>query len=433
MSAQSKVVMPASTNRSMSASAAAASTAPWPPASCQPPFIRRETVVAGRELDARHIHRFTAGGSGTAVTSLWRKVRVPMRVMRNRAPQLGSGQAMSVSVVIQSCGCVTRCFAGKQRQQRRQRINGEGLRPRAGQVLAAQLEPVAGAMAADHRPIGGHHFDAQVVEVERVVRLYERSCGSLVGNIVCTGGAPGHDDRTDSARRADGERRAARRPLDDETGALAARREASAPTPLDLLIGFVTNFFDTLGIGSFATTTAVFRLFRLVPDELIPGTIIVGDALPVLAQAMIFISVVRVDPWQMTALIAVCVAGGWIGAGRRRLAFTPRGAARRWVARCWRPPCSCCSECSATSRRAAPRSAFTPSAFALALVVNFVLGALLTLGVGNYAPSLVVFSLLGMDPSAAFPIMMGRAPSSRRLPASGSSAPAASTGVRRWG
>jgi uncharacterized membrane protein YfcA len=36
-----------------------------------------------------------------------------------------------------------------------------------------------------------------------------------------------------------------------------------------------------------------------------------------------------------------------------------------------------------------------------------VLGALLTLGVGNYAPSLVVFSLLGMDPRAAFPIMMG--------------------------
>jgi uncharacterized membrane protein YfcA len=51
--------------------------------------------------------------------------------------------------------------------------------------------------------------------------------------------------------------------------------------------------------------------------------------------------------------------------------------------------------------------AFTPPAFALALVVNFVLGALLTLGVGNYAPSLVVFSLLGMDPTAAFPIMMG--------------------------
>src|SRR5215510_4707565 len=95
----------------------------------------------------------------------------------------------------------------------------------------------------------------------------------------------------------------------------AADVDGIAPAPLNLLVGFVTNFFDTLGIGSFATTTALFRLFRLVPDELIPGTIIVGDALPVLTQAVLFISVVSVDRVQMTALIAVCVVGGWIGAG----------------------------------------------------------------------------------------------------------------------
>jgi uncharacterized membrane protein YfcA len=50
---------------------------------------------------------------------------------------------------------------------------------------------------------------------------------------------------------------------------------------------------------------------------------------------------------------------------------------------------------------------FTPMAFGVALAVNFVLGALVTLGIGNYAPSLVAFSLLGMDPRAAFPIMAG--------------------------
>ena len=180
----------------------------------------------------------------------------------------------------------------------------------------------------------------------------------------------------------------------------------AAPAPLDLFIGFVTNFFDTLGIGSFATTTAAFRLFHLVPDELIPGTIIVGDALPVLAQALLFISIVAVDPWQMTALIVVCVTGGWIGAGvvvslsRRALqlglgsallvaaVFMLLGMLGRFPA-------------------GGTALAFSPRAFALALVVNFVLGALLTLGIGNYAPSLVVFSLLGMDPTAAFPIMMG--------------------------
>src|SRR5215472_17085398 len=103
---------------------------------------------------------------------------------------------------------------------------------------------------------------------------------------------------------------------------LEARRIASergtatpGPRPLDLVIGFVTNFFDTLGIGSFATTTAAFRLFRIVPDELIPGTMIVGDTLSVLTQAVLFISVVEVDPLQMTVLILVSVADGWMGTG----------------------------------------------------------------------------------------------------------------------
>jgi uncharacterized membrane protein YfcA len=192
-----------------------------------------------------------------------------------------------------------------------------------------------------------------------------------------------------------------------ETRRVAARGDGlAAPTPLDLLIGFVTNFFDTLGIGSFATTTAIFRLFHLVPDELIPGTLIAGDALPVLMQALLFISVVDVDPWQLTALIVACVTGGWIGAGvvaslSRRAVQLGMGAALLVAA--------AFMTLGMLGRFPAGGTAlaFTPGAFALALVINFVLGALLTLGIGNYAPSLVVFSLLGMDPKAAFPIMVG--------------------------
>ena len=60
-----------------------------------------------------------------------------------------------------------------------------------------------------------------------------------------------------------------------------------SPTPLHLFIGAITNFFDTLGIGSYATTTAMFRGWRLVPDELIPGTLNVGHTLPTIAQAYI--------------------------------------------------------------------------------------------------------------------------------------------------
>jgi uncharacterized membrane protein YfcA len=182
--------------------------------------------------------------------------------------------------------------------------------------------------------------------------------------------------------------------------------ERAAPTPLDLVIGFATNFFDTLGIGSFATTTTVYRLLRLVPDELIPGTIIAGHALPVLTQALLFISTVSVDPRQLTALIAVCVAGGWIGAGvvaslSRRALQVGMGGALLVAAVFMLLGMLGAFPAGGTAL------AFTPRAFAVALAVNFVLGALLPLGIGNYAPSLVVFSLLGMDPRAAFPIMMG--------------------------
>ena len=181
---------------------------------------------------------------------------------------------------------------------------------------------------------------------------------------------------------------------------------AGRPDGVGVLIGFVTNFFDTLGIGSFATTTAAFRLLGRVPDELIPGTMIIGHALPVIAQALIFITVVDVNPAQMAILIACCVAGGWVGAGfvasfsRRTVQFAMAGAliaaaVLMVVGMMGLIPAGG----SATT--------FPPLAFAVAVVVSIVLGALLTIGIGNYAPSLIIFSLLGMDPRAAFPIMMG--------------------------
>ncbi len=194
--------------------------------------------------------------------------------------------------------------------------------------------------------------------------------------------------------------------------ALRSRRTESPdgdgvwPTPLGLSIGFVTNFFDTLGIGSFATTTAVLRLFGVVPDELIPGTLLVGHALPVLTQAIVFISVVRVDAVQMGWLIGVCIAGGWLGAGvvaslSRRAVQIGMGCALLTAASLMVLGMYGLFPAGGTAL------SFTRSAFVIALAVNFGLGALLTLGIGNYGPSLIAFSLLGIDPRAAFPIMMG--------------------------
>ena len=84
-----------------------------------------------------------------------------------------------------------------------------------------------------------------------------------------------------------------------------ARGGWTTPTILQTAIGFVTAFFDTLGIGSFATTTAAYRLRDLVPVKLIPGTLNVGHALATIAQALIYTSIVPVDS---TTLVLMIVA-----------------------------------------------------------------------------------------------------------------------------
>src|SRR5713101_6071244 len=153
---------------------------------------------------------------------------------------------------------------------------------------------------------------------------------------------------------------------------------ARRPSPFQLGLGFVTNFFDTLGIGSFAPTTAAFRARRLVADELIPGTLNVGHTLPTAVQAVIFVTAIRVDVLTLVLLIGASVLGAWIGAG---------------IVSAWQ-------------RRKIQRG------MAIALLVagalgNFVLGALMTLGIGLYAPCMAMVSLFGMNPRTAFPIMMG--------------------------
>src|SRR5688572_3053113 len=89
----------------------------------------------------------------------------------------------------------------------------------------------------------------------------------------------------------------------------ARATESTSPGILHLAIGFVTNFFDTLGIGSFATTTTLYRLWRLVPDQLIPGTLNVGHTPPTIVQALIYITIVQVDFQTLLFLIIAAVGG----------------------------------------------------------------------------------------------------------------------------
>jgi uncharacterized membrane protein YfcA len=185
-----------------------------------------------------------------------------------------------------------------------------------------------------------------------------------------------------------------------------AVERAAAPGLVHGAIGFFTNFFDTLGIGSFATTTTIYKLRQLVPDERIPGTLLVGHTLPVVTQAFAFISVVSVDREQLVLLIIAMMAGGWIGAGT--VSCLPRRVIQIGIATgLLLAGLFMAIGMLGLYPAGGEALSLTSSRLVVALVANFVMGALVTLGIGHYGPSLVLFSLLGMEPRAAFPIMMG--------------------------
>lgn len=184
------------------------------------------------------------------------------------------------------------------------------------------------------------------------------------------------------------------------------RKEWSWPDRFHALVGFVTNFFDTLGIGSYATTTSLYRLQRAVPDEKIPGTLTVGHTIPTITQAFIYITIVEVEMQTLALMMGASVLGGWLGAGvvtrlpksriqigmgsallaaaililGRLLNVFPSGGDALGLNGFW---------------------------LAAAIAGNFVFGALMTIGIGAYAPIMIMVTLLGMNPKTAFPIMMG--------------------------
>ncbi len=178
------------------------------------------------------------------------------------------------------------------------------------------------------------------------------------------------------------------------------------PTALQSAIGFVTAFFDTLGIGSFATTTAVYKLRAMVPVKLMPGTLNVGHALSTIAQAFIYTKLVPVDPATLILMIVAASIGSWVGVGvvvhwpRRKIqigmGIALLGAAALMLM---------------TQFNLVPGGGdalgLSGTRLWIGLGGNFALGVLMMLGIGLYAPCMILVSLLGMAPTAAFPIMMG--------------------------
>ena len=188
--------------------------------------------------------------------------------------------------------------------------------------------------------------------------------------------------------------------------AVAARRRQLRPSAEVIALGAATNFFDTLGIGSFAPTTAYLKLRKLVPDSFLPATLNSGHALPTVAQALIFIHLVRVDATLLAACIAASVAGAILGAPL--VMRLPVRVVQGVVGVALLIASVLYALANLGLLPAGGEALALPQPlFAIAVAAHFFLGALMTFGIGLYAPSLILLSLLGLNPAAAFPVMMG--------------------------
>jgi len=190
----------------------------------------------------------------------------------------------------------------------------------------------------------------------------------------------------------------------------AAIAQRAAPALETLGLGAVVCFFDTLGIGSFAPTTAWLKFRRLTADRLIPPTILVGLTIAAVLESIIFLLQlgVKVDPVLLVGCILACTTGGLVGAPlvhRTRVHVVQLIVAIGLLL--------AAIAYGMTNLHLFPgggtASSLPLALTILAIVANFIFGLLLNYGVGNYAPTLVILSLMGMDPRLCFPIMAGAA------------------------
>lgn len=174
------------------------------------------------------------------------------------------------------------------------------------------------------------------------------------------------------------------------------------------IAGFILCFFDTFGIGNMATSMAFFRLTKTARDDQLSGTGNVAFCVTTISEFVIFSGLVKVDSLTLVSMIVSAIIGSLIGANivtrwseqtvrkvlgvallavavimvMKSMSFGPfKGMGTALGLRGWR--------------------------LAVGIIGIFFLGALQTMGIGMFATTFALVSCLGMDVSAAFPIMMG--------------------------
>ncbi len=182
------------------------------------------------------------------------------------------------------------------------------------------------------------------------------------------------------------------------------KRSARIPMAGMLGLGLITDFLDSLGIGSFATTTTALKLGKVVDDDEIPGTLNVGHSIPSMLESVLFLTALSVDLLTLVVMVGAGVLGAWFGTGivvrwpkrtvQRAMAFALLVTAGFIVLRQFN-----------TLQVTGGSLGLSGWKLAVAAAASLVIGALTSLGIGNYAPTMALTYMLGMDSKAVFPVM----------------------------
>lgn len=176
----------------------------------------------------------------------------------------------------------------------------------------------------------------------------------------------------------------------------------------NVIVSMIANFFDTLGIGSYAIATSAWKFNKAVDDDLIPGTLNVAFGIPICVEATIFIQRIDMDPLTLVLMIAASIVGSVIGARIISRLDIMKIRVVMGVALILVAAITLCkiNEVGPFGILGTARG-LTGGLLAVGVIANFILGILMTAGIGLYAPCMAIVLLLGMSADVAFPVMMG--------------------------
>ncbi len=175
-----------------------------------------------------------------------------------------------------------------------------------------------------------------------------------------------------------------------------------------MFVGVLANFVDTLGCGSFAPSTFMYKAFGNIEDINIPGTLNVGDTFPVIFEALIFTASIECDPVFLISMLVAAAVGSFSFA--TIVTKWDKQKIRIGMSICMLaciPVMLCRNFGFGPFGEIGTAIGLTGWKFILAVVLNVLWGALMDIGFGLYAPCMATCLMLGVNGSTCFPVFMG--------------------------